>query len=98
MKRFSVTGVTRDKDYDLTPGKSNTMVHYFTANPNFGIHREFIYSRGQGKCNVAMDLRHDWIQSGYSIDFYRVLVASWFPIDQCERLDAVSNEGIRVFS
>ena len=34
MKRFSVTGVTRDKDYDLTPGKSNTMVHYFTANPN----------------------------------------------------------------
>jgi len=34
MKRFSVTGVTRDKGYDLTPGKSNTMVHYFTANPN----------------------------------------------------------------
>ena len=34
MKRFSVTGVTRDKEYDLTPGKSNTMVHYFTANPN----------------------------------------------------------------
>ena len=34
MKRFSVTGVTRDKDYDLTLGKSNTMVHYFTANPN----------------------------------------------------------------
>ena len=34
IKRFSVTGVTRDKDYDLTPGKSNSMVHYFTANPN----------------------------------------------------------------
>ena len=34
MKRFSVTGVTRDKDYDLTPGKSNTIVHYFSANPN----------------------------------------------------------------
>ena len=34
MKRFSVTGVTRDKDYDLTPGKSNAIVHYFTANPN----------------------------------------------------------------
>ena len=34
MKRFSVTGVTRDKEYDLTPGKSKTMVHYFTANPN----------------------------------------------------------------
>ena len=34
MKRFSVTGVTRDKEYDLTPGKSNSLVHYFTANPN----------------------------------------------------------------
>jgi len=34
MKRFSVTGVTRDKEYDLTPGKSNSIVHYFTANPN----------------------------------------------------------------
>ena len=34
MKRFSVTGVTRDKEYDLTAGKSNSVVHYFTANPN----------------------------------------------------------------
>ena len=34
MKRFAVTGVTRDKEYDLTTGKSNSLVHYFTANPN----------------------------------------------------------------
>lgn len=34
MKRFSVTGVTRDKEYNLTTGKSNSLVHYFTANPN----------------------------------------------------------------
>tara|TARA_B100000787_G_scaffold161346_1_gene141101 strand:- start:14715 stop:17381 length:2667 start_codon:yes stop_codon:yes gene_type:complete len=34
MKRFTVTGVTRDKEYDLTTGKSNSIVHYFTANPN----------------------------------------------------------------
>ena len=34
MKRFSVTGVTRDKEYDLTSGKSNSLVHYFTSNPN----------------------------------------------------------------
>ena len=34
MKRFYVTGVTRDKEYDLTPGKPNSLVHYFTANPN----------------------------------------------------------------
>jgi topoisomerase-4 subunit A len=33
-KRFNVTGVTRDKEYDLTKGTDKTRVHYFTANPN----------------------------------------------------------------
>ena len=34
MKRFNVTGVTRDKPYDLTRGNKNSKVLYFTANPN----------------------------------------------------------------
>lgn len=34
MKRFSVTGVSRDKEYDLTQGKAGSKVVYFTANPN----------------------------------------------------------------
>ena len=34
VKRFSVTSVTRDKDYDLTKGTKNSKVLYFTANPN----------------------------------------------------------------
>lgn len=33
-KRFNVTGVTRDKEYDLTKGHEKSKVHYFTANPN----------------------------------------------------------------
>jgi topoisomerase-4 subunit A len=33
-KRFNVTGVTRDKEYDLTKGEKNTKVLYFSANPN----------------------------------------------------------------
>ena len=33
-KRFNVTGVTRDKEYDLTKGHDRSKVHYFTANPN----------------------------------------------------------------
>lgn len=33
-KRFHVTGVTRDKDYQLTKGNPNSKVHHFTANPN----------------------------------------------------------------
>ena len=34
MKRFAVTGVTRDKEYDLTQGKPGSRVVWFTANPN----------------------------------------------------------------
>ncbi len=34
IKRFSVVGVTRDKEYDLTKGSKGTRVLYFSANPN----------------------------------------------------------------
>ena len=34
IKRFNVTGVTRDKEYDLTKGTANSNVHWFTINPN----------------------------------------------------------------
>ena len=34
MKRFAVTGIARDKEYDLTQGKPGSRVTYFTANPN----------------------------------------------------------------
>ncbi len=33
-KRFNVTGITRDKEYDLTKGNPNSKVQYFSANPN----------------------------------------------------------------
>jgi len=34
VKRFSVTGITRDKEYDLTNGNKGSKVLYFTENPN----------------------------------------------------------------
>jgi topoisomerase IV subunit A len=34
IKRFSVVGVTRDKEYDLTKGSKGSRVQYFSANPN----------------------------------------------------------------
>lgn len=34
VKRFSVLGVTRDKEYDLTKGSKGSKTLYFTANPN----------------------------------------------------------------
>jgi len=34
VKRFFVTGITRDKEYDLTQGKEGSQIVWFTANPN----------------------------------------------------------------
>ena len=34
MKRFNVTSLTRDKEYDLTQGTPGSRVMYFSANPN----------------------------------------------------------------
>lgn len=34
MKRFPVTGVTRDREYNLTQGKPGSRVVWFSANPN----------------------------------------------------------------
>lgn len=34
MKRFAATGLTRDKEYDLTQGTPGSRVAWFTANPN----------------------------------------------------------------
>lgn len=34
IKRFNVTAITRDKDYDLTTGHAKSRVHYLSANPN----------------------------------------------------------------
>ncbi|MGM9732737.1 MAG: DNA gyrase/topoisomerase IV subunit A, partial [Prevotella sp.] len=34
IKRFNVTSVTRDREYDLTQGTPGSKIVYFTANPN----------------------------------------------------------------
>ncbi len=34
VKRFNVTGITRDKEYDLTKGSDGSKVLYFSVNPN----------------------------------------------------------------
>lgn len=33
-KRFNVTGITREKEYDLTKGHDKSKVHYLSVNPN----------------------------------------------------------------
>jgi topoisomerase-4 subunit A len=34
IKRFAVTSITRDREYDLTNGNKGSVVWYFSANPN----------------------------------------------------------------
>ena len=34
MKRFPITGITRDREYNITPGKPGSRICWFTANPN----------------------------------------------------------------
>ncbi len=34
MKRFAITGITRDKEYNLTKGSADSRILYFSVNPN----------------------------------------------------------------
>ncbi|WP_417854671.1 DNA gyrase/topoisomerase IV subunit A [Xanthomarina gelatinilytica] len=48
VKRFAVTSITRDKEYDLTNGNKGSMVWYFSANPNGEAEMVTIYLRQVG--------------------------------------------------
>jgi topoisomerase-4 subunit A len=48
MKRFNVTGITRDKEYDLTSGSKDSSLLYFSANPNGEAEVVTIYLRPAG--------------------------------------------------
>lgn len=48
-KRFAVTGVTRDKEYDLTQGTPDSKVLYFTANSNGEAESVRVYLRPRPK-------------------------------------------------
>jgi len=34
VKRFQITAITRDKEYDIIKGNKNSVLHYFSVNPN----------------------------------------------------------------
>jgi len=58
MKRFNVTGVTREKEYDLTKGTPNSKVHWFTVNPNGESEKVIVHLRatpGLRKLEIPVD-------------------------------------------
>jgi len=58
MKRFNVTGVTRDKEYDLTKGTAGSSVYWFTVNPNGESEKVIVHLRavaGLRKLELPID-------------------------------------------
>jgi topoisomerase-4 subunit A len=58
MKRFNVTGVTRDKEYDLTKGTPGSSVYWFTVNPNGESEKVIVHLRavaGLRKLEIPVD-------------------------------------------
>jgi topoisomerase-4 subunit A len=49
VKRFSIGGVTRDKEYDLTAGKPDSKVLYLTSNPNGEAEKIKVYLKPKPK-------------------------------------------------
>ena len=49
IKRYPVTGITRDKPYDLTNGSAGSTVLYFSANPNGEAEVVQVLLRNNGK-------------------------------------------------
>ncbi|WP_339631181.1 DNA gyrase/topoisomerase IV subunit A [Bizionia echini] len=48
VKRFAVTSMTRDKEYDMTNGSKNSVLWYFSANPNGEAEVVTVYLRQVG--------------------------------------------------
>lgn len=64
MKRFAVTGITRDKEYDLTSGAAGSKLEYFTANPD-----------GAGEVvQVTLRPRPSLRKTKFDIDFAKLTV------------------------
>jgi topoisomerase-4 subunit A len=64
VKRFNVTGTTRDKEYDLTNGSNHSVVLYFSANPNGEAEVITVYLRQVGSIKKLK----------WDLDFAEVLI------------------------
>ncbi|MBX3165173.1 MAG: DNA gyrase/topoisomerase IV subunit A [Bacteroidetes bacterium] len=70
MKRFNVTGVTRDKEYDLTKGTPGSNVYWFTINPNGESEKVIVHLRavaGLRKLELDIDFADMEIKSRGSV-------------------------------
>ena len=64
MKRFAVTGITRDKEYDLTGGAPGSSVEYFTCNPD----------GASETVRITLRARPNLRKTQFDVDFGQMLV------------------------
>ena len=67
IKRFAVTGVTRDRFYDITQGSNGTIVHHFTANSNGEAEKVRYYIKKSKKTENLRKRVYDEDFSNYQI-------------------------------
>lgn len=54
VKRFGIGGISRDKEYDLTQGKTGTKVLYFSSNPNGEAEKVKVFLRPKPKLKKTL--------------------------------------------
>lgn len=94
-KRFTITGITRDKEYDLTMGTPKTSVLWFTANRNAEAEALKIYLRPRPKLK-KLTIDFNFAELAIKGRASRGNVASKFPIKSISQTGkAVSTIGGR---
>ncbi|WGK64445.1 DNA gyrase/topoisomerase IV subunit A [Croceiramulus getboli] len=66
IKRFNVTSITRDREYDMTNGKKGSQILYFSANPNGEAEVVTVYLRALGNIKKLK----------FDVDFADILIKS----------------------
>lgn len=70
LKRFNVSGVTRDKDYDLTKGTKGSEVLWFTVNPHGEAEKVIVHLRkaaGVRKTEIDVDFAETQVKGRNSV-------------------------------
>lgn len=88
-KRFTITGITRDKEYDLSMGTDGTSVLWFTANRNAEAETVRVYLRPRPKLKKLV-LDYNFAELGIKGRSSRGNVVSKFPV----RSIVLSSKGV----
>ncbi|MBQ6287021.1 MAG: DNA gyrase/topoisomerase IV subunit A [Bacteroidales bacterium] len=82
-KRFAITSVTRDKDYDITTGKEGSRILWFTANSNGEAETVKIYLRPRPKLKKTQ-IEYDFSTLGIKGKTSRGNLVSKFPVSKIQ--------------